>query len=177
MKTIFRILSTIFFITLVISTNIPVVYACSCVPQRPAILSYFHYDVIFSGRVIVILGPESIGNIISTASPTKVSFEVYKSYKGVKEKNITVNTAFSGVSCGYEFRMGEEYLVYGTKDNIGNIHVNNCGRTNLLSYAQKDVFIFSTLFFLGPLSPLFLLIAILFIGYWIFIRFRKKPVV
>ena len=175
-KLISTTLLAFIILTLSISMSIPRAYACSCVSPLPAVLSYFNYDAVFSGRVVDIVPPESRGNIVSSGDPVSVNFEVYKSYKGVDSKNVTVTTALSGVSCGYEFEKDKEYLVYAHKNNNGNLSVSLCSNTSLLSESQSDVVLFNTIFFFGPLSPLLLLIVGLFIGYRIFIHFRKKSV-
>ncbi|MEK7583153.1 MAG: hypothetical protein AAB483_01990 [Patescibacteria group bacterium] len=152
--------------------KIPTAYACSCMQPRPAIFSYFGYDDIFSGRVTEVTWSKPI---TSSMDPVKVSFEVYKSYKGVHDKKITITTASSEVSCGYEFQKGGEYMVYAYTDN-GDLSVSLCSNTSLLSEGQKDILLFNILFFLGPVTPfLIIVLLILFIGYKIY-RHPKKEV-
>lgn len=168
-------LSAFVFITF-ITLSTPTAYACSCSPPGPSVLSYFDYDAVFSGRVVNIVNPEPRGNIVSSADPVNINFEVYKSYKGVDGKSVAITTALSGASCGYDFEKDKEYLVYAYKDNNDNLSVSLCSNTSLLSESQKDIVLFNTLFFLGPVSPILLLLVALFIGYRIVIHFRKKSV-
>jgi hypothetical protein len=41
-------------------------------------------------------------------------------------------------TCGYEFQLNNEYLVYAYDYN-GSIYTNICTRTNLLEYANEDL--------------------------------------
>ena len=41
-------------------------------------------------------------------------------------------------SCAYNFKVGESYLVYATVED-GNYEVSKCGRTQILSEAEKDI--------------------------------------
>jgi hypothetical protein len=164
-------------LVLSVSIDVPRAYACSCLPPGPAVRSYFNYDAVFSGRVTDVVPPEPRGNIASSADPVSVHFEIYKSYKGVSGKNITVTTAPFEAICGYNFEKGNEYLVYADKNNSDYLSVNLCSNTSLLSESKSDVALFNTIFFFGPLTPLLLLVIVLFIGYKIMTYFRKKPVV
>jgi hypothetical protein len=84
-------------------------------------------DVIFIGRVT------SIDRNRPLDQAVHVTFDVYKSWKGVDTEVVTIRTG-NGNSCGYfRFEQGHEYLVYGDKD-ISSINVGLCGGTADIEY-------------------------------------------
>ena len=164
------LLGLIIFI-LSIFISVPKAYACTCIPfpRVPAIFSYFDYEAIFSGRVNnIVPSPESPGL-------SNVIFDVYKSFKSVAGKSVTVTSTLNPISCDYNLEKSQEYLVFAFKHDNGNLLVTTCSRTRLLSKSQKDLVLFNTLFFLGPITPVLLLLVVTYIGYIIFTLFRKKP--
>lgn len=94
-------------------------------------------SLVFSGRVV-----ERNGQYLK--------FEVEQVWKGKEQSEIlftstnyldsskTGNREFFIDSCAYNFKVGESYLVYATTEN-GNYEVSKCGRTQLLSEADKDI--------------------------------------
>ena len=69
-----------------------------------------------------------------------VTFEVEKSYKGVKTKKLEVQTPVDQGACGYGFTKGEVYVVYcygGGKDKA--LRTGLCTRTRPASKAKDDL--------------------------------------
>lgn len=147
--------------------------ACSCVSMESDIEDS---GAVFTGKVVSIKYPEPVNGIMSSADPAKVTFEVYQSWKGPKTKNITIYTALSSASCGYEFDEGREYLVYADIEE-GNLEVSLCSGTSLLSAdkAQRDISFFpssqelgqnsNSTSFMMPLLASLGVIAIVFVVY------------
>ncbi len=69
----------------------------------------------------------------------KVTFSVEKSIRGTEAKKVEVFTSSSEASCGYPFKQGERYLVYGRKGNDGKYQESLCGPTTLLENAEDDL--------------------------------------
>ena len=67
-----------------------------------------------------------------------VLFEVEQSWKGLNQKQVVVYTERSSASCGFEFALNEEYLVYAREDS-GTLKAGLCSRTTLLSSADTDL--------------------------------------
>ena len=61
-----------------------------------------------------------------------------ESWKGLNQTQITVYTERSSASCGYEFDLNKEYLVYAHESNVA-FNVNYCSRTTLLPTTEKDI--------------------------------------
>jgi hypothetical protein len=111
-------------------------YACSCIPPSPPLESMASSDAVFSGKVLRI--DEEKAPIISSADPVKVVFEVSRVWKGPEEGAIALSTARDSASCGYDFVVGEEYLVYAYNSESG-LTTGLCSRTMPLSTAGEDL--------------------------------------
>jgi len=129
MKSIFSIrllLSIILFTVIVFPLFKPrQAFACTCVPSPDNLfpISYFNYDVIFTGKVI---------------NGDPVHFNIYRAFKGVSGNEITIYTSPSATSCGYPFEVGKEYVVYGSKTDYG-IRTGLCTGTTELSNAKGSI--------------------------------------
>lgn len=120
-------------IFLIVSSNNSL-YACSCSsPQSPE-KEFVGADFVFTGKVIKV---EQANNLAGELV-VNVTFEVIKSYKGNKDKLITVNTAPHGKSCGISFEQNNQYLVYASI-NLGKLSANSCSRTSELGRSAEDL--------------------------------------
>jgi hypothetical protein len=82
-------------------------WACTCsgIPEFEA--AFAQSEAIFVGT------PLSIEPVEDTyPSAVLVHFSVAMAWKGVSGNSAFIQTAASGASCGYEFVLGREYLVY-----------------------------------------------------------------
>lgn len=115
------------------------VHACDCAPPLPVAEEMERSTAVFAGKVIRISDKNKFNNIKSSADPIVVTISVEKGWKGADQTQIQVQTARSSVSCGFQFHMDEEYLVYARADGDGRLNTNSCDRTKVLSHAQDDV--------------------------------------
>ena len=104
-------------------------YACSCAPPPPPKKALDDATAVFMGKVKSIEGG---------GFAVKVKFEVETSFKGVKKKEVVVETASNGAMCGYGFTKGEVYVVYcyGKEDAL---RTGLCTRTSPASRAKGDL--------------------------------------
>lgn len=111
------------------------VSACSCAELLSPTRAFDRATAVFSGIVVSLEGPT---NIISSADPVTATFQIDKVWKGPQQSEITITTAISSVSCGYEFQIGEWYLVYanGLKSDL---QVDLCSGTKPLPQADDDL--------------------------------------
>lgn len=110
--------------------------ACSCVPQSIAQAKQ-EAAAIFEGRVTAIVAAPANGPY--ALAENDVTLTWVRGWRGVaSSQTVTVRTADSSATCGYNFALGESYLVYagGTSDEL---LVNNCGRTRLVREAREDL--------------------------------------
>jgi hypothetical protein len=129
------LLMLIFLIGLLIATPYRA-YACSCLPPRPPLESMANSDAVFSGKVVRIDSEDAV--IMSSADPVNVVFEVSRVWKGDEKGAIALSTARDSASCGYDFVVGEEYLVYANISDTG-LTTGLCSRTMPLSSAGEDL--------------------------------------
>lgn len=110
--------------------------ACSCAELLSPAKALDRATAVFSGMVVSLEGPT--GNIISSADPVTVVLQADKVWKGAKQSNITITTALDSASCGYEFQIGQWYLVYanGAHDDL---QVDLCSGTKQLFQADEDL--------------------------------------
>jgi hypothetical protein len=89
---------------------------------------------IFSGKVIAL-------------DTFKVKFKVDKLWKGDFGSEVTMSTGardngdgtYTSSSCDFNFKLGENYLVYAYGASAGEIQARACTRTRLLRYADQEM--------------------------------------
>jgi hypothetical protein len=107
--------------------------ACSCylkfgiTEQERAERELDRATSVFAGEVVKL--KKGVGT-------NKVSFRVAEVWKGPEQETLEVRTPRYGMSCGYSFKEGREYLVYAEGKKM---NVTYCGRTTLLSKASADL--------------------------------------
>ncbi|MDP4096020.1 hypothetical protein OIN60_04365 [Paenibacillus sp. P96] len=115
-----------------------VMYACSCVEPPSPSEAQAQSAVVFSGEAVSL--QQKMSDIMSSADPVRVSFQVDRVWKGSVGNIATVTTAASSDSCGYEFAEGRDYLVYARyAPDSGELHTILCDRTALVSEAAADL--------------------------------------
>src|SRR5438477_11290076 len=116
--------------------------ACSCVlavSGNPPCQSFWNTPVVFSGHVI------EIKTIIPDEGPQKgwrsklVRFAVTGDYRGNVGQSTEVLTGQGGGDCGFEFQVGQDYLVYAGKGDDGMLGTSICTPTKLLEKATEEL--------------------------------------
>ena len=115
--------------------------ACSCVlPQgsqkERAERALSGSEAVFSGKVVEIEKPPS-GPGWSSGDLETDTFRVSEVWKGPQRATLEVKTPVWGMSCGYPFEEGQEYLVYASGKQDLKVHA--CGTTKQLSKADEDL--------------------------------------
>jgi len=111
-------------------------FACTCLPPGSPSEELERSTAVFSGRAVGMEVPS--GRTMSSADPVEVTFKVYAVWKGPKSDTVTVTTARSSVSCGYEFETGRAYVVYA-RGKADDLQVSLCSRTKPLARAGDDL--------------------------------------
>ena len=101
------------FLLIALSVFSESAYACMC---RPPKNPYRSSKAVFFGELVEIV--QDLG------STRVVKFKVEKYWKGIKGESITVITT-GVVPCGYNFRVGEKYLIYAGREN-GQLETAPC---------------------------------------------------
>jgi hypothetical protein len=113
-------------------------YTCSCVPPPPVEDLLGGETAIFSGTVKKITNEKREAPIQSSADQVAVLVEVDRVWQGVEDSQVTLYTAISSASCGFEFQVDTEYLIYANENEDG-FDVSLCSRTAKLTDAQEDL--------------------------------------
>lgn len=113
-------------------------FACDCARPDNVNEQLDRSTAVFSGEVIEIVDKNKNNSIQSSADPIAVLFKVDESWKGIDQSQVIIYTARDGASCGYEFSLNNKYLVYA-QETDGDLIVNICSRTTLLSSSDKDL--------------------------------------
>lgn len=111
-------------------------FACSCMVPPPPLEAFNEATAVFAGRVTE--RPTPPNNVGSSADPLPITFEVSQVWKGPQSQTLIVQTARESASCGYNFEVDQEYIVYSYADG-GQLSTNLCSRTSLLANAQEDL--------------------------------------
>ncbi len=107
--------------------------ACTCLESPPPLAALAEATVVFSGVVV---------NISPAGVDLDVSLQVTGWWKGVTSSPIVIRTASHPVSCGFDFEVGVEYLVYaypGTPAQGGALSTTGCTRTTPIAEAGADL--------------------------------------
>lgn len=103
-------------------------------------------QAVFVGKVISVsdpgFPPEGLTfRVINLVRPVRVRFAVENVYRGRKLREIEVETKTGGLEWGYDFKVGETYLVYAQEagDKEGGLVVKGCGRSRLVKEATEDL--------------------------------------
>lgn len=114
-------------------------YACSCAESdfEPA---FERASEVFRGKVVAVelsLNPhEALGTI---GRRNVVLFEVERSYKHSRPSQIIVYAGYGEESCGYDFAVGQQYLVYVHTLYENELHTSLCSRTQSIEEADNDL--------------------------------------
>jgi hypothetical protein len=132
-------------------------FACKCVSPPPdaktaRAVAQWHAqrsDAIFEGTVQGVelkwrLIQAPVGGLVSTnleedPPVIQVTFNVSRSYKGVRANRVVLTTGLGGGDCGFDFQMGQQYLVYSYKDDSGQLSTGICSGTGLVQQSQSDL--------------------------------------
>lgn len=119
--------------------------ACSCAGPPSPCESYGSAAVVFVGTATGLRAEPRSNQKQVDWTPRVFKFSVEQSYLGVAGTEIEVSTGSGGGDCGYEFKIGERYLVYAYQSD-NRLATGICTRTKLFAQASDDIA------FLGNLS-------------------------
>jgi len=121
-------------------------FACSCGGGGTPCQSYGGASAVFIGTVIAVKSVEpSTDKAVERSktewvAPRSFKFVVEQSFLGVQGITVEVGTGIGGGDCGYDFKMGERYIVYAHRyDESNRLTTSICTRTKLLPKADEDL--------------------------------------
>jgi hypothetical protein len=113
--------------------------ACSCVGLSVQ-QAKEQADAVFIGKAVQskpVLGVEERGWTMGRS--THVLLEVERTYKGSAVTQFIVDAGYGEASCGFDFKVGETYLVYARQGAGGEWSTTLCSRTKELVDAVEDL--------------------------------------
>ncbi|MEO7270882.1 MAG: carboxypeptidase regulatory-like domain-containing protein [Vicinamibacterales bacterium] len=114
--------------------------ACSCVESAPACEAYWKSSAVFVGRVTAVSPAQTPGGRQAFLRSRRVTLEVLEAFAGVTGRTVDVLTGSGGGDCGFPFKQGASYIVYGSPGETGRtVLVSACSRTSVLPAASSDV--------------------------------------
>lgn len=121
--------------------------ACSCVGPRPPCQAYWEASAVFVGAVTGEREPprrtpeEWAKRAEAGEWPQRTfTFAVERPLRGVEGAQVEVATGFGGGDCGYDFQVGERYIVYAYRNQkTGALTTGICTRTRPLESAAEDL--------------------------------------
>ena len=135
-----RLLATCFFGLGMLSFQESLL-ACSCVPPSPPKQAVEEADAVFLGTVEkfeIDKPPAPEGNAEGEAKRI-ATVRVRVSWKGVEDPIVRVATALYGPTCGYDFIVGADYLVYADRVGQNLLVTSTCSRTKPVGATIGDV--------------------------------------
>ncbi|MCI0698483.1 T9SS type A sorting domain-containing protein [candidate division KSB1 bacterium] len=125
----FLLTATILFLTL---CNVQETRACSCWPPPPPAQAFAEAEAVFMGKVVSF-------EFVENNRRRRAAISLSKIWKGDRGAASEIFTGADVGMCGYEFQVGETYVIYAYKDENGRLHTNICTRTAPLRSAAKDL--------------------------------------
>ena len=108
--------------------------ACTCGREQPLAEDVAQSSAVFRAHVVgVSRSPWSF------FSNRRVRLLVNTSWKGPTTREIVVTTAADDGMCGFNFEVGEEYLVYAGGGGWDGLYVSSCSRTRTTTEAASDL--------------------------------------
>jgi len=107
------------------------VSACNCDIPKDAIEGMAHSDAVFTGEVKRIKTA-----YVNGEANNAVFIHVDEIWKGINETQVIVYTGWN--SCQFEFKEGEQYLLYAYKYE-DKYHVISCGRSATILNGAEDI--------------------------------------
>lgn len=109
--------------------------ACSCMMPPSADVALSEATAVFSGEVVKVKKHKDLHG-------KTIHFKVHEIWKGIDSTTITVFTGNDSASCGIDFTVGVEYLVYANAmdpDSDSSLTTSLCDRTVELANAVEDL--------------------------------------
>lgn len=116
-------------------------FSCSCISNGPPCQSFGNTAAVFIGTPTEVKQTTAKLTSSDEEYPQRLfTFQVQEPFRGVNTAQIEVRTGMGGGDCGYNFRLGERYLVYASFDAANGLYGTSiCTRTRPVSDAAEDL--------------------------------------
>lgn len=127
-------------LSLLLGLSVSRVMGCSCGGPGMVKYEFAGSQAVFLGEVVRI----EKHNPSSEWSDLAVTLQIEKSWKGTSGALVKVVTAPHSAACGFPFRVGQRYLVYGHQSSVA-LHTDICTRTKVAVNIEKEIAELNTL--------------------------------
>jgi hypothetical protein len=146
MRRLLRAIAVVILATAAIGLSASPASACSCMPSGPPCQAYFHTDAVFVGTVrSITVRKVPLESIDMLVARRVVHLTIERVARGVMGTDVDVTTGSGGGDCGYDFKVGERYVVYAHRNKEGSLGTGICSRTRPIAEADEDLAYFSAL--------------------------------
>src|SRR5262245_30846592 len=117
-------------------------FACSCAKAPTPCQAYGQAEAVFIGTPKEVSGIELKDKIENSAYRYRIfRFSVDQAFSGVNGSQISVMTGRGSGDCGYDFKIGEQYLVYAYRhyQKKEMFSTSICSRTRPVRNADEDL--------------------------------------
>jgi hypothetical protein len=110
-------------------------FACSCMSSGPPCQAYFQSDAVFVGTVeaMTIRQTPLDGLPDRLVDRRVVHVAIERAARGVTGAAVDLWTGMGGGDCGFDFKVGERYVIYASRHPDGSLSTGICSRTRLLT--------------------------------------------
>lgn len=141
------------------------VFACLCSPpdsvcsQLKEVKKLKNEGAVFVGTVksikqIEIEGVDDDGEV-QKLPVNKVQFNIEEKFGGKIGKTEFIHTAIEGGGCGYDFKVGKEYLVFAAYiEEVGKYATGSCSGNKEIETAENDVKLLREFSKTGKITPM-----------------------
>ena len=141
---------------LVAAASAPLAEACSCIGSGPPCQNFFQSEAVFVGTVTGIRPLQVQADADRHVFDRRVvAFTVEKRVRGTLGATVDVRTGNGGGDCGFDFKIGERYVVYAYRHTDGSLGTGICSRTRRAAEAAEDLAYFAALPATGSGARLF----------------------
>ena len=115
--------------------------ACSCYGPIPACQATWQAHAVFVAKVLAVVDEPRPAKPDPSALHyfRRVSLDVTEVFRGEVPKSLPLYTGQGGGDCGYEFSVGESYLIYAHRVPTGELTTGICSRTKPTTAAGDDL--------------------------------------
>ena len=115
-------------------------FACECVKTPTPCVAYERAEAVFIGTPTEVSRNESKDKIGNSGRASRIfRFSVDQAFRGVNDSQVSVITGQGAGDCGYDFKIGEQYLVYASRDSQKMLYTSICSRTKHIRDANEDL--------------------------------------
>jgi hypothetical protein len=142
-----RSVVVVFVVVITFSCAAYSVSACSCAGPGAPCESFGSADAVFVGTAVSAKDnerPKQADRTDFDWAPRAFKFSVEQAYLGVAGTEVEVSTGYGGGDCGYQFKLGQRYLVYAYRYK-DQLTTTICTRTKPFASANEDLAFLGTL--------------------------------